>query len=167
MTQIPTHRTLTVLAALSLVAPATLGLFFTGAPTIFCPFPTLTILPAFVLSGLAPLVVAIPTLLFIAWNSALFRGAPTAPLRSYILFGVLAALSVVYFIGSWSYGLRYQGRKYTEAITLVNAIWIALLTVLFIVSRVRKPSFALNLTVHWLLFVWLAWYAFPYLGELP
>jgi hypothetical protein len=30
-----------------------------------------------------------------------------------------------------------------------------------------EPSFISNLVVHWILFVWLAWYAFPYLGELP
>jgi hypothetical protein len=31
----------------------------------------------------------------------------------------------------------------------------------------RQPSFGRNLLAHWLLFVWLGWYAFPYLGELP
>jgi hypothetical protein len=31
----------------------------------------------------------------------------------------------------------------------------------------RQPSFKGNLFSHWLLFSWLAYYAFPYLGELP
>ena len=167
MTQIPAHRTLTVLAALLLVVPATLGLFLTGVPTIFCPLSTLTILPAFALSGLAPVVVLIPTLLFFAWNPTLFRGVPTPPRRSYILFGVLAALSVVYFVLSWDNGVHYEGRAYTQSIIVVNAAWIALLTVLFVLSRTRKSSFVFNLTLHWLLFAWLGWYAFPYLGELP
>jgi hypothetical protein len=31
----------------------------------------------------------------------------------------------------------------------------------------RQPSFRGNLLSHWFLFARLAWYAFPYLGELP
>jgi hypothetical protein len=155
------------LAGASLVVPAAVGLFLTGVPTMLCPLPTLTVLPALVFSPLAPLVVVIPTLLFHAWNPALLRGVSITPRRSYILFGALVALSVVYFVLSWDYGVQYQGRKYTQAIAVANAIWIVLLTFLFALSRIRKPSFVFNLTLHWLLFAWLAWYAFPYLGELP
>ena len=161
------NRTLTLFAATLLVVPAACGLFLTGVPTIFCPFPTLTILPAFALSSFTPVVVVLPSLLFFAWNPALFSGAQIPPRRSYILFGALVLLSVVYFVLSWSYGVQYQGRSYTLTIALANAIWIALLTVLFALSRTRKPTFIYNLTLHWLLFAWLAWYAFPYLGELP
>jgi hypothetical protein len=158
--------TRTVLAGTSLVIPASLGLFLTGGPTIFCPLPILTVLPLFV--RLPPSVaILIPSLLFFVWNSALLRGAPVVPKRSYLLFGALVILSVVYFNLSWGYGLQYQGRRYTQGIALANAIWIALLIVLFALSRTQKPSFVFNLTLHWLFFAWLAWYAFPYLGELP
>jgi len=160
-------RTLTVFAGSSLVLPAALGLFLSGGPTMLCPLPTLTVLPALVFSPIAPVVVVIPTLLFFAWNPALLRGVSAPPTRSYILFGALVALSVVYFVLSWGYGVRFQGRKYTQAIAVANAIWIGLLAVLFVLSRVRKPTFVFNLALHWLLFAWLAWYAFPYLGELP
>jgi hypothetical protein len=160
-------RTLTIFAGWSLILPAALGLFLTGVPTIFCPLPILTVLPALVFSPLAPVVVVIPTLLFSAWNPALFRGVPAPPKRSYILFGALVVLSVVYFVDGWGDGVHYEGRIYTRAIAIANGIWIALLTFLFVLSRVRKSSFVFNLTLHWLLFAWLAWYAFPYLGELP
>jgi hypothetical protein len=163
----PSARMLTISVGALLVVPAALGLFLPDVPTIFCPLPILTILPALVFSPLAPVVVVIPSLLFFAWNPALFRGVPTPPKRSYMLFGALVALSVVYFVLSWDDGVKYESRSYTQAIALANAIWIALLTVLFVVSRIRKPSFVFNLTLHWLLFAWLAWYAFPYLGELP
>jgi hypothetical protein len=31
----------------------------------------------------------------------------------------------------------------------------------------KSKSFASNLIFHWLLFAWLGWFAFPYLGESP
>ena len=160
-------RTLTFLAGASLVVPAAVGLFLSGVPTIFCPLPLLTVLPALMLWAVAPVVVVIPSGLFFAWNPALFRGVPDPPKRSYILFGALVVLSVVYFVSGWGDGVQYEGRTYTRAIAVANAFWIALLTFLFALSRTRKPSFIYNLVLHWLLFAWLAWYAFPYLGELP
>lgn len=167
MTLSLSERSLTFLAGASLVVPAAVGLFLTGVPTIFCPLPLLTVLPAFMLFAVAPVVVVIPSGLFFAWNPTLFRGVPAPPRRSYILFGALVVLSVVYFVVSWGDGVQFEGRSYTRTIAIANVIWIALLTFLFVLSRTRKPSFIFNLTLHWLLFAWLAWYAFPYLGELP
>jgi hypothetical protein len=66
----------------------------------------------------------------------------------------------------WGYGNEYQGHKYTEIICAINVGWIAVLwAVLLRASRLR--SFGSNLLFHATLFAWLAWYAFPYLGELP
>ena len=149
------------------MAPAALGLFLTGVPTIFCPLPILTVLPALFLSPLAPVAVVFPTLLFLAWNPALLHGDPKPPKRSYVLFGVLVGLSVIYFIDSWADGVQFESKRYTQTIAIANIIWITFLTFLFAFSRIRKPSFIFNLTLHWLMFAWLAWYAFPYLGELP
>jgi hypothetical protein len=41
------------------------------------------------------------------------------------------------------------------------------LAALFARYQQRDITFRLVLALHWLLFSWLAWYAFPYLGELP
>jgi len=62
--------------------------------------------------------------------------------------------------------LKYQGKRFTYGICALNAGWLVLLWTVFM-WRGNKPSFMNNLILHWLLFTWLGWYAFPYLGELP
>jgi hypothetical protein len=76
-------------------------------------------------------------------------------------------LSVVYFVASWNWGLQYQGPKYAHAVCALNVAWVAFLILAFVRSWETPPAFRFNLFVHWMLFAWLAWYAFPYLGELP
>jgi hypothetical protein len=67
----------------------------------------------------------------------------------------------------WKFGLQYQGTRYVYEVSAANVFGIAFLATGFSWSRKWEGSFTLNLALHWLLFVWLAWYAFPYLGELP
>ena len=62
------------------------------------------------------------------------------------------------------YGLEYQGIHYVFGVALINVISWTLLIILALLVR-RRPSFGRNLTFHAALFAWLAWYAFPYLGE--
>lgn len=158
-----------IIAALAgLVGSAYCGLFLTGTPTGFCPFPLLTLFPAFLLAGINAVWFAafIPPALFIAWNHSLFAGQHNIPRRSLVLLGILTSLTVYYFVESWSFGLRYQGVEFTHGICAANLAWLMLLWMVF-VRGWRKPSFFSNLLAHWLLFVWLGWYAFPYLGELP
>jgi hypothetical protein len=161
----------TIAVAFGLVLLAWIGCFSNGAPTLICPMPLVTVLPALFLASPPShlpysLVVLIPALLFFAWNPGLFRGKCQVPRRSWALLIILSALIVVYFTFSWRYGNEYQGHKYTEIICAMNVGWIAILwAVLLRASRLR--SFGSNLLFHATLFAWLAWYAFPYLGELP
>jgi hypothetical protein len=55
---------------------------------------------------------------------------------------------------------------YTLAICAVNALWLVILWVILYRSS-RLPSFWATLFFRAVLFAWLAWSAFPYLGELP
>jgi hypothetical protein len=159
----------TLISGLVLVIPATIGLFLTGVPTLLCPLPYLTVVPALLLSGmhLQYAAVLIPVILFFAWNPGLFRGSSTIPKRTYILFVIAAVMSVIWFIPGWKYGLQYQGPTYTHYICVLNIAWIAGIGVLLFLRRNHHPSFASNLAFHLLFFAWLGWYAFPYLGELP
>ncbi|MGA9545877.1 MAG: hypothetical protein WBQ85_20045 [Candidatus Sulfotelmatobacter sp.] len=162
---------LTLVAGSGLVVPAYLGLFLTGTPTLFCPLPFLTVTPAFVLSSLLTgqftrAAVLVPSLLFFAWNPGLFRGQVRVPKRSLVLLVVATLFSVAWFTGGWKYGLEYQGRQYTYIICIMDGAWLAALWAI-LVACWRRTSFAGNLLFHWLLFAWLGWYAFPYLGELP
>jgi len=158
----------TLIAGLALIGPAYCGLMLSGVPTLICPFPFMTIIPAFILSSmrLQLLAIFIPTVLFFLWSPRLFQGQNRVPNRSLILLGVLTALTTVFFIGSRQYGLKYQGPAFTYATCAINIAWIILLWPVFIWARSKK-SFHANLLAHILMFVWIGWYAFPYLGELP
>jgi hypothetical protein len=113
------------------------------------------------------IVAVLPTLLFFAWNPGLLRGETKIPNRSYVLFSTAIVLSVAYFITSWKWGMRYQGIRYVHAVCAINLMCTGFMGFAFALSLKRSSSFVLNLFLHWILFAWLAWYAFPYLGELP
>jgi hypothetical protein len=151
------------MSGLCLAVPALVS-FSAGQPTPLCPTPVLTVFPAFIF-GLGAMLV--PVALFFAWNPGLFRGQDSMPKRTHWLLGILISLSLAWFVGGWQWGVQYEGIRFVRIVAIVNAFWAVLFVVLFAFFRNRKPSFKINLLLHWLLFAWLAWYAFPYLGELP
>ena len=159
----------TIGAGLALLIPACIGLFASAVPSIVGPLPVLTVIPAFFLSGqgMTRVAVAVPVLLFFAWHPGLLRGDAKVPKRSYFLLMVVILLDVAYFATSWKWGLQYQGAHYTHAVCAVNVAWAAFLVLAFARTWKKPSSFAYSLFLHWMLFAWLAWYAFPYLGELP
>jgi hypothetical protein len=175
MTPKLTSRLVTLGCGIGLVIPALIGLGWlgSGSPTLISPLPVLTIVPAFLLAGLFrdaaffKIVSVLPTLLFLAWNPSLLRGEAKIPKRSYVLLSTAIVLSVAYFIASWKWGIQYQGIRYVHTICAINLVWIAFVGGVFALSLKRSSSFGLNLFLHWIFFAWLAWYAFPYLGELP
>ncbi len=154
----------TLLSGIALLVLAFLGTFHTGVPTVCAPLPALIVIPSFIL-GIPALIV--PSVLFFAWHPALFKGSNTFPKRTHVVFVALVVLSAVWFIIGWRFGLQYEGVRYTYIVCAVNVVWIAVLAALLWQCRRKNISFASNLLVHWVLFAWLAWWAFPYLGELP
>jgi ABC-type xylose transport system permease subunit len=162
---------ITFIAGLGLLIPAALGLglFHLGAPTVFSPLPALTVIPALLLSDwhhLGNAAVILPMLLFFLWNFRMFRGEGKVPRRSYVLLALLAVLAAIDFVVSWRDGLQYEGPKYTVAVCSVNIVWLAFLGLAFARTIKGTTSFAASLFLHWMLFAWLCWYAFPWLGEL-
>jgi|GraSoi2013_100cm_1033763.scaffolds.fasta_scaffold54445_2 hypothetical protein len=155
---------ITFAAGLCLLIPAWIGLFPAYGPTVLSPLPALTVLSA--MAGLAYGAVAVPSLLFFVWNPGLFRGDAKVPKRSYWLLGTAIILSSIWFVVSWKWGLQYQGVRYTYIVCGGNIVWAVFLVGLFAGFRNREVSFKTNLLLHWALFAWLAWYAFPFLGEL-
>jgi len=160
---------MTLLAALGLAVTAYVGLFVSGVPTIFSPFPVLTVIPALMLSGppIDYVVVVIPCPLFLLWNPQLMQQEGKIPRRTYILFALLAVLSILYFAASWKWGLQYQGPQFTAVICSINVAWIGFLTIAFRRCLKKAPAFETSLLIQWMLFAWLSWCAFPWLGELP
>jgi len=110
--------------------------------------------------------VIIPMVLFFVWNPQLFRGDARVPRRSYALFVGSVALSAVWFFGGWKLGLKYEGAHYTYAVCAINLLWIGVLAGMLLEFR-KRASYVFNVAFHWMLFAWLGWYAFPYLGEVP
>ncbi|SRR5579884_386103 len=159
---------LVVLAACSLCVAGWCGLFLNGTPTVISPFPLLTSLPvlAWPNGRSAYLVVLCPAVLFLLWNPRLASGPAEIPRRSSAALAVLSFLTVFWFAFGWGDGLLYQGATFTRRICVVNALWLVLLWLL-LVRGWRTPRFSYNMLLHWLLFMWLGWFAFPYLGELP
>jgi len=150
---------------------ATLSLLGLGLVGQWPTYPVHLLLPAFLVvghfgkAGLA-LVVAITPVLFLIWTKALFSGSERIPQRSLVLLGAIVLLSICYFILSWDYGLRWQGRTYTVAVASLNALIAVFLAFFGGFSR-RHASFPRNYTFHLSVFAWLSILAFPTLGELP
>jgi hypothetical protein len=109
------HRNVTFAAAATLFVPAWLGIFSSGIPTILGPLPALTSLPALFLAnpGIYWIVVGIPSAIFLLWNPQLLRGVAKIPARTFVLFVLCASLTIFYFVGSWNFGIQYQGARFT------------------------------------------------------
>ncbi len=60
-----------------------------------------------------------------------------------------------------------QGVSYTHRVSALSLLWLASLWIAFVLVRKSAPSFTKNLLLHWFMFAWFAWYAFPFFGELP
>jgi hypothetical protein len=164
---------LTLVAGLCLLFPP----YFAPPPGLTSPFVLLTI-PldvAFSWMGkgywlerteiLQVVMLVLPALFFFAWNPRLLSGQARTPRRTYILVVLGVAVGIANLVVSWSYGLRFQGFEYTLFAEAESAACIAVLCVLFFRSWRGAPSFGWNLALHWVFFAWLAWFAFPYLGE--
>lgn len=106
-----------------------------------------------------------PSLFFLLWNPQLFRADGNVPKRSYVLLAALSALSTVDFAVSWKWGLFYQGPPYTAVICSINIAWVGFLALAFRRSFKTITTFRTSLFLHWMLFAWLSWYAFPWLRE--
>jgi hypothetical protein len=156
-----------VAAALAGLSWLTLGPY----PTVWRPLNLLVLLPLFLFGCPSPVAfvvacAAVP-LMYLAWCAALLRdGSPKVPTRSFVLFFAAAGISAFMHIVGSPYAAQYQGWAYLKGVWIISTLWWVGLTGLALLAE-RNPSFAKNFTFHAALFAWLAWYAIPYMGELP
>ncbi len=131
-------------------------------PTIYTPFPLHVVLLGWVLGYFAALLMpAVYALIFYKYHAS-----PKYLKSHIIILTLIAVLSIPYFYYSWEYGLKYQGSQHTyfvSALAAVIILGLAGLSVYAAKARSHGPSYLLSI----LLFSYLAWGAFPYLGELP
>jgi hypothetical protein len=150
---------------LALVAAQALGLFGGGSPSILSPAPLLLAVPA--LMGV-PVVLVVSAFvgLFCFWSPVLFRGEPSTPRRTIVLFVIVGILSAGSFAFGWHYGLQYQGLKYTATCAVLSATFFSMCLMLFWRSY-GAPTFLRSLVAQAALFAWIGSYAVVYLGEAP
>src|SRR5262249_24727304 len=154
-----TYKPTALVAGLSLLLPLAFLMVPKAVPDELYPLPGVVAIPA--LFGLGHASTAIPTLLFFLWNPGLVRGAAKVPKRSFALLVITTLLSVPWFVAGWKYGLKFPGSNYTYSVLAINVAWLVGLWATIARRWNVEPLF-----FHWMLFAWLAWYAFPYLGEL-
>ena len=143
-------------------------------PKIYSPYSFPVVIPTLLLSTIfrnesMVYAIALGTLtipvLFTAWSYPLLLGKKQIPKRTIIVALVLVCLSAIFLFFSWSYGIQYQGYIHTLSIDFFNfCFWI----ILYFLYRanVKQISFSTNFMFHWMLFAWIGWCGFPWLGEL-
>lgn len=142
-----------------------------GTPQIYAPFNLVVILPMFLVGAVlgeanAWAAVTVVPIFFCLWCWPVLRGQSTLPNRSFVLLILVIGLSAFSLIVGRQFAIKYHGRDYVVGVAAISALWWALLGTLAWRVR-RRPSFSRNLWFHTVLFAWLAWYAIPYLAELP
>jgi hypothetical protein len=135
------------------------------------PMNVVVLLPVFrgvaVLGRLGLVTLLFVPALFLAWCWAMLRdGTATVPLRSFVLLTLAIAISVWSVVAGAPYALEYQGEDYLKGVRLISVLWWFGLSALAFLAKCR-PNALLNHMFHFALFAWLAWYALPYMGELP
>jgi hypothetical protein len=143
-----------------------------GYPQIYSPYSFTVVIPVFMLYALAlpgPLLLllaSLPNALFflLSTRSTAYENLKISRLLTGIS-ALLVSLSVIFLFVSYDYGVQYQGLHHTLFMYLFNGIFIFSLIATFIANN-RKPSVNKSLVFRVLLFCWLGWCAFPWLGEL-
>lgn len=157
-----------IVALLALISWLTIS---PGTPRVYAPLNVLVILPLFLADsvlGNARILAAVGfvPVFFCFWCLSVLQGAATLPTRSVALLVCAVALSASWLTFGYSYGLEHQSIGYFIGVAVLNVFCWVLLAALAVLAR-RRPSYGHNLGFHAALFAWLAWCAFPYLGELP
>lgn len=142
----------------------------TMVPVPFHPFSLVIVLPAllagdhYVWFG-ASAGAFIGTLAFAGFGSYVVRTGRFMPIGSLVVFAVIAILSLAWAILGWEETTRHQGLARANvlvALALAPPICISLVTIALWHSLTVLRSIAL----HWAMFAWFSWSAFPWYGEM-
>jgi FtsH-binding integral membrane protein len=96
----------------------------------------------------------------------LLFGARRVRLETGIPVVLVMLLSGAWYIFGFRYAVRYQALDYAVACTVITLGWSVTLVLLWR-STVRSPSQVRTAAFHAVASVWIASYAFPWMGELP
>ncbi len=143
-----------------------------NSPKLYSPYSFTVVIPALFASSLN-----LPTLLFqvasvlplvtifLLWSFCFVKPPFSITFIQKLICGLTILLSAVFNGGAFSYGLKYQGELHTYLMYTYNIVFVLALS-LILWRNARKPSLISCLGFGVLLFSWLGWVAFPWLGEL-
>jgi len=143
-----------------------------GYPTIYSPYSFIVVLPAFGFYSLIGngfffrLLSVLPVAaVYVAWSLVMINESKIIPKESIVFALVLVAGSVFYNLASFEYGIKYQGEIHTYIMYLYNIMCFIGMGLIARVNRI-SPSYMSVVGFHVMLFSWLGWVSFPWLGEL-
>ena len=148
---------------LALVSSQALDMFGGGSPALSAPAPFILVLPM-VFGVPLPLVAIGWMVAFWLCSRSLFRGEPTIPRYLPWLLIAVAVLSAAWYLYGFGFAIQYWGLKYAVGCLSLSVMMLAACSLAIWRSR-RSPTFAGAFLAPFLLFWWLASYAFPWLGE--
>ena len=133
-----------------------------GAPSLLSPYSLPVAIPGFLLGRFS---LSIIPGLFAVWSFPLVKGQKGIPVRSLLLAMMLIVLSIFFLVFAWGDGVVYQGQRHAIFMCCYNLVLWGALLALFILNQKHK-SYSTNFLFHWVLFAWLSWASFPWLGEM-
>jgi hypothetical protein len=137
-----------------------------GYPAAWTPMPALLLIPMILLLLVHPTGAMLLSVAFYFWCRPLPSSPTIVPKRTLWAFLVVAVASIAWFLGSYDYGVRWEGVQYTNLMIRLDVISGAIVGAsLLLAQRVRSFSFVL--IANFLIFAWALTYAFPSLGEMP
>ena len=167
--------TMVWLAAAGLIAMAGWYGAMGGGDTVFSPLPMTTFIP----TGMAEyygykylgwqlnaswMTAVFPAFLYLlatlppSWRS---RHVPRLSIGIFILASLGTFL---YFTLLWRAGVTHQGVRHTALLMIMNLVAVAGLASL-LRAQSHRPRYVFHFLYQTALFLWLAWFSFPYLGE--
>ena len=156
MEKIP-HKNFVLVGTILTSLPPMLTLIF-SSPTILAPGALLSIVPWIFSYGIW---FFLPSFCFLITN---LRARKDHKKILLAMLSIIILLSITFFIEFWDYWIAYQGLFYILSLVSINTLflWIAWV----IIRRYIKTwNIFYAQIAHMLLFMFLWWFAFPYLGE--
>ena len=96
----------------------------------------------------------------------IIMGLPWFVIQNLMPAAIVGALSALYFVSGWQYGIRYQGQRWTLTNAILSGAFATTCAVLIVVSGRFLSPFR-TLCIRFLIIAWIITCAFPWLGELP
>jgi len=163
-----------VVICIGAIVVALLGMMtmIAGFPKLYSPYSFTVVLPAFFIysldlpAWLFPVASVVPIiLLYLVWVLVLVRPPYRIAKIAKGLAVLLVLLSITFNLVAFKNGVKYQGELHTYVMYAYNIMFILMLAIVTWLNS-SKSTLINSTCFAVILFSWLGWVAFPWLGEL-